>query len=135
MITTIDGYQMTKKGRAGAALAISAIGSFVAMQIAVIGLQLFTPILVDFALSFGPAEYFSLMILCSVLLARLTGDYPRRGILMFCLGAFIGLIGVDPQYSILRFTFGLTELTMGVEFLPNGLTSNNKENGGKLSRT
>jgi putative tricarboxylic transport membrane protein len=86
VITCIDGYQMTRKGRAGAALTISAIGSFVAGTIGIIILQLFAPPLARAALSFGPLEYLAVMLLAFVALCTLSGDNPLKGALMIALG-------------------------------------------------
>ena len=118
VVTCIDGYQMAKKGRAGAALALVAVGSFIAGTIGIIGLQFFAPILGNAALSFGPPEYLAFMVLAFILLSNLSGDDPLKGFLMVGLGLFISSIGINPLDSYPRFTFGSNKLMLGIEFLP-----------------
>ncbi len=118
VVTCIDGYQMSKKGRAGAALALVAVGSFVAGTLGIMGLQFFAPLLGNAALAFGPPEYLAFMILAFVLLSNLSGDAPLKGALMIALGLFISAIGLNPMDSYPRFTFGWDEMMMGIEFLP-----------------
>ena len=118
VVTCFDGYQMAKKGRAGAALALVAVGSFVAGTLGIMGLQLFAPLLGNAALSFGPPEYLAFMILAFVLLSNLSGDAPVKGAIMIFLGLFISAIGINPMDSFPRFTLGWDELMMGVDFLP-----------------
>ncbi len=118
VITCIDGYQMAKKGRAGAALALVATGSFVAGSLGVVGLQLFAPPLAQAALSFGPPEYLALMIVAFVVLSSLTGESPLKGYLMVAVGLWIGTIGIDPIEGQPRFTFGSYDLMSGIDFLP-----------------
>jgi putative tricarboxylic transport membrane protein len=118
VMTCLDGYQMSKKGRAGAALALVAVGSFIAGTIGILGLQFFAPILGNAALSFGPPEYLAFMILSFVLLSNLSGEYPLKGALMLSLGLFVSVIGLNPLDSYPRFTFGWDELMMGIDFLP-----------------
>jgi putative tricarboxylic transport membrane protein len=118
VVTCIDGYQMCKKGRAGAALALVAIGSFVAGTLGIMGLQFFAPLLGNAALAFGPPEYLAFMILAFVLLSNLSGDAPLKGALMIASGLFISAIGINPMDSFPRFTFGWDEMMMGIEFLP-----------------
>jgi putative tricarboxylic transport membrane protein len=118
VVTCIDGYRMAKKGRAGAALALVAAGSFVAGSIGIIGLQLFAPILGNAALSFGPPEYLAFMILAFILLSNLSGDSPLKGCLMVGLGLFVSSIGINPLDSYPRFTLGSEKLMLGIEFLP-----------------
>ena len=118
VVTCLDGYQMSKKGRAGAALGLVAVGSFVAGTLGIMGLQFFAPLLGNAALAFGPPEYLAFMILAFVLLSNLSGDAPLKGALMIALGLFISSIGINPLDSYPRFTFGWDELMMGIEFLP-----------------
>jgi putative tricarboxylic transport membrane protein len=118
VVTCIDGYQMAKKGRAGAALALVAVGSFVAGTLGIMGLQFFAPLLGNAALSFGPPEYLAFMILAFVLLSNLSGEFPLKGALMISLGLFVSTIGINPMDSYPRFTFGWDELMMGIDFLP-----------------
>jgi len=118
VVTCFDGYQMAKKGRAGAALALVAAGSFVAGTLGILGLQFFAPLLGNAALSFGAPEYLAFMILAFVLLSNLSGDAPLKGAIMIFLGLFISAVGINPMDSFPRFTFGWDELMMGIDFLP-----------------
>ncbi|HEX9226951.1 MAG TPA: tripartite tricarboxylate transporter permease, partial [Arthrobacter sp.] len=118
VVTCIDGYQMCKRGRAGAALALVATGSFVAGTIGLLGLQFFAPVLGNAALSFGPPEFLSFMILAFVLLSNLSAEAPLKGALMIALGLFLSTIGITPMDSYPRFTFGTEKLMLGVDFLP-----------------
>ena len=118
VMTCLDGYQMAKKGRAGAALALVAVGSFIAGTLGILGLQFFAPFLGNAALSFGPPEYLAFMILAFVLLSNLSGETPLKGAIMISLGLFISAVGINPMDSFPRFTFGWDELMMGIDFLP-----------------
>ncbi len=118
VVTCIDGYQMAKKGRAGAALALVAVGSFVAGTLGIIGLQVFAPMLGNVALSFGPPEYFSFMIFALVLLSNLGTESSRKGMLMLGLGLWVSTIGLSALDGAARFTFGISALEMGIDFLP-----------------
>ncbi len=118
VVTCIDGYQMAKKGRAGAALALVAIGSFIAGTLGIIGLQVFAPLLGNAALAFGPPEYFSFMIFALLLLSNLGTESSRKGLLMLGLGLWVSSIGLSALDGAARFTFGLSTLEMGVDFLP-----------------
>lgn len=118
VITCIDGYQMTRKGRAGAALAVSAIGSFVAGTIGIIVLQLFAPPLSRAALSFGPPEYLAVMLLAFVALSTLSGDSPLKGAMMIAFGAFLSTIGIDRIAGVQRFTLGIPNMMYGINFVP-----------------
>ncbi|NLW56006.1 MAG: tripartite tricarboxylate transporter permease [Firmicutes bacterium] len=121
VVTCIDGHQMAKKGRAGAALGIAAIGSFIAGTVGVIGLTCVAPPLSRFALKFGPAEYFSLTMLGLMLAAYLTGKSIIKGIVMVILGLFFATIGLDPVTGNLRYTFGTMILQDGLDFLTLGM--------------
>ena len=90
VVTCIDGYEMAKKGRAGPALGVAAIGSFIAGTVGVIGLTVMAPPLAEAALKFGPAEYFSLTVLGLLLATYLTGDSPLKGLTMAILGLILG---------------------------------------------
>jgi putative tricarboxylic transport membrane protein len=118
VVTCIDGYQMAKKGRAGAALTVSAVGSWIAGTFGIVGLQFFAPVLGNAALSFGPPEYLAFMILAFVLLSNLASDAPLKGMLMIGLGLFISSIGINPMDSVPRFTLGSNQLMLGIDFLP-----------------
>ena len=118
VVTCIDGYQMAKKGRGGAALALVAFGSFVAGTLGIVGLQIFAPFLGKVALSFGSPEYFSFMILAFVLISNLAGGSPLKSFTMLALGLWLSSIGVSPLDNVERFTFGANELMLGIEFVP-----------------
>lgn len=115
MVTTFDGYKMAKKGRAGAALAISAYGSFVAGTLGIVGIMLFSPVLAKAALAFGPPEFFAISCLGFVLLSNLTGKSFIRSFLMVLVGVMLGTIGIDPIQGYMRFTMGVTDLSRGIE--------------------
>ncbi len=118
VITCIDGYQMAKRGRAGGALTLVAIGSFVAGTVGIVGLQIFAPLLANAALAFGPPEYFGLMFFCFVLLSGLSTGSPIKASIMFAVGFWLSSVGLCPLDSVARFTFGSNELMLGFEFLP-----------------
>ncbi|MBI4204867.1 MAG: tripartite tricarboxylate transporter permease [Betaproteobacteria bacterium] len=117
VMTSIDGYEMARKGRAGAALAVSAIGSFIAGTIGVIALTLFALPLTSMALKFGPAEYFTLMLFAMTAVASLTGKSPAKGMLSTILGLMIATIGIDLQSGQPRYTMGVAEFQDGVGFI------------------
>jgi putative tricarboxylic transport membrane protein len=117
VVTCLDGYRMTRSGRAGAALGIAAIGSFIAGTLGVVGLSLISPILADFALRFGPAEYFSLVLLGLTMAVYLSGGSALKGLVMTVLGLILGTVGLDPVFGAERFTFGLSNLTDGLDFV------------------
>src|SRR5688500_12806989 len=117
VMASIDGYEMAKKGRAGAALAGSAIGSFIAGTIGVVALTLFALPLASMALKFGPAEYFTLMLFAMTAVASLTGTSPAKGMLSAILGLMIATIGIDLQSGQPRYTFGIPEFQDGVGFV------------------
>ena len=117
VMTSIDGYEMAKKGRAGAALAVSAIGSFIAGTIGVIGLTLFAVPLTSIALKFGPAEYFTLMLFAMTAVSTLTGNSPAKGVLATVFGLVIATIGIDLQSGQARYTMGIPEFQDGVGFV------------------
>jgi putative tricarboxylic transport membrane protein len=117
VMTSIDGYEMAKKGRAGAALAVSAIGSFIAGTLGVIGLTLFAVPLTSMALKFGPAEYFTLMLFAMTAVSTLTGKSPAKGLIATILGLMIATIGIDLQSGQARYTMGIPEFQDGVGFV------------------
>jgi putative tricarboxylic transport membrane protein len=121
VVTCIDGYQMAKKGRAGAALGMAAIGSFIAGTIGVIGLTFVAPPLAAFALKFGPSEYFSLTILGLMLATYLSGKSILKGLIMAILGLLLATMGMDPITGNTRYTFGLMILEDGFDFLTLGM--------------
>jgi putative tricarboxylic transport membrane protein len=114
IVTALEGNKMARNGRAGAALATAAIGSFVAGTIGTIGVTFLAPAVVSLALNFGPAEYFSLMVLAFVTVSAVLGSSAVRGLTSLFLGFYLGMIGVDLQTGQPRFTFGMTELLDGV---------------------
>ncbi|MBW7573212.1 tripartite tricarboxylate transporter permease [Caproiciproducens faecalis] len=118
VITCLDGYKMAKKGRAGAALSISAIGSFVAGTLGIVGLMLFAPPLARFALSFAAPEYFAIAVIGIILLSNLTGNSFLKSFLMVIIGMMLSSIGTDPLTGFIRLTFHVPELTRGIDILP-----------------
>ncbi len=116
-VTAIDGYQMARQGRAGAALSISAIGSFVAGTIATLVLAVASPTLSKLALKFGAPEYFSLTLLGIVLVVVLSQGSLLKGLAMATLGLLLGQVGTDVFTSATRFTFGVDELRSGLNFI------------------
>ena len=116
VMTTVDGYQMALQGRAGAALGIAAIGSFIAGTLGTLGLTLLAPPLAQAALAFGPPEYFALVVLGLTALAAV-GSSVLKGLVAGVAGLLIGTIGIDPQNGVARFTFDQTWLLDGVEFI------------------
>ncbi|HRE21461.1 MAG TPA: tripartite tricarboxylate transporter permease [Rhabdaerophilum sp.] len=117
IVTSLEGNKMARRGRAGAALATAAIGSFVAGTIGTIGITFVAEPVVNFALKFGPAEYFSLMILCFITVSAVLGNSAVRGLTALFVGMFLGMIGVDNQSGQLRFTFGIVELYDGINVI------------------
>lgn len=117
VVTALDGYQMARKGRAGAALATAAIGSFVAGTIATVIIALFAPPLAEVALKFGPAEYFSLMVLGLVASVVLAHGSLLKAIGMILLGLLISTIGTDVNSGMQRYTFDLPEMADGISFV------------------
>ena len=117
IVTALEGNKMARSGRAGAALATAAIGSFVAGTIGTLGITFLAPVVVDFALKFGPAEYFALMVVAFVTVSAVLGSSPVRGLASLFFGIWLGLIGIDLQTGQARFTFGLDELLDGVNVI------------------
>jgi putative tricarboxylic transport membrane protein len=118
VITCIDGYAMARQGRAGSALAIAAIGSFVGGTVATIALVVVAIPLATLALKFGPAEFFGLMVAGLCLVIGLAGKNLMAALLMTVLGLLLAMIGLDPVRGAPRFTFGLPELYDGIGFIP-----------------
>lgn len=117
VVTCLDGYQMARQGRAGPALAIAAISSFVAGTFGIIGLTFFAPPLVEIALKIGPPEYFGIMILALSVVVSLSGQSLLKGFTSAGLGALIALVGLDPMSGAKRFTLGHTELVGGIDII------------------
>ena len=118
VVTCIDGYQMALRGRAGAALGIAAIGSFVAGSFGVVLLMLMSPTLAGWALSFGPPETFALMLLGLTTITGLTGDNAVKGYISMVLGLMLSMVGFDIISGVPRYTGGMNNLLDGVDFLP-----------------
>jgi putative tricarboxylic transport membrane protein len=118
VVTCLDGHEMAKQGRAGPALGIAALGSFFAGTVAIVALMLVAPTLARWALKFGPAEYFSLMVLGLTLLSFLTQGSMAKALLMAAVGIVLGLIGTDAITAEERLTFGRLELLDGVGIVP-----------------
>ncbi|MCM3124336.1 MULTISPECIES: tripartite tricarboxylate transporter permease [unclassified Mesobacillus] len=117
VVTTLDGYQMAKKGRAGSALSIAAIGSFVAGIVTLFALIALAKPLSSVAIKFGPAEYFSLMLLGLGAVSGLAGKSVTKALIMTVTGLLLGTIGIDSVSGIARFTFNVPWLYQGIEFL------------------
>jgi TctA family transporter len=117
VVTTLDGYQMAKQGRAGVALTASAVGSFFAGTVATFIIAFFAPILSEMALKFGPAEYFSLMVLGLVASVVLAQGSLLHAIGMVILGLLLGLVGTDVTSGTQRFNFGIPDLADGIGFV------------------
>src|SRR5947207_5490132 len=113
-VTCLDGYQMARKGQAGAALSIAALGSFFAGCVATVLVAAFSPPLSALALKFGPAEYFSLMILGLIGAVVLAHGSLLKAITMIIFGLLLGLVGTDVNSGMARFSFGIPELTDGL---------------------
>jgi putative tricarboxylic transport membrane protein len=118
VMTCVDGYAMTQNGRAGPALAIAAIGSFVAGTLGVVGLMLLAPTLAAWALRFGPPEYTALLLMGLFILAYMSGGSMLKTLAMAALGLAIGMIGIDVMSGYTRFSFGVVELGDGVGIVP-----------------
>jgi putative tricarboxylic transport membrane protein len=114
VVTCLDGYQMARKGMAGKALGIAALGSFFAGTVATILIAWFAPPLAEFALKFGPADYFSLMVLGLIAAVVLAHGSIIKAIAMIILGLLMGLIGTDVNSGVARYSFGLPELIDGI---------------------
>jgi putative tricarboxylic transport membrane protein len=117
IVTALEGNKMARKGRAGAALATAAIGSFVAGTIGTLGLAFLAPLVADLALKFGPADYFALMVLAFVTVSAVLGSSAVRGLTALLFGIWLGMIGIDLQTGQARFTFGVPELLDGVNVI------------------
>jgi TctA family transporter len=117
VVTALDGYQMARQGRAGAALSTAALGSFFAGTVATLLLAVFAPPLAEMALKFGPAEYFSLMVLGLVASVALANGSLLKAIGMIVLGLLLGLVGSDVNSGTPRFTFEIPDLADGINFV------------------
>ncbi len=115
MVTALEGFKMARSGRAGAALATSAIGSFVAGTIATILVTVFAPLVADYAVKLGPPEYFALMLLAFTTVSAVLGASALRGMTALFLGLAIGLVGLDQITAQVRYTGGIPEFLDGIE--------------------
>ena len=118
VITCLDGYQMAKQGRAGAALGISAFGSFIAGTLGIIGLMIFAAPLAKFALKFGPPEYFGVILLGLTLLMYLSHGSIIKALMMGMLGIILSCVGIDHIHGTSRMTFNLLQLWDGIDMVP-----------------
>ena len=118
VVTTLDGYEMAQRGRAGPALFVAAIGSFAAGTVGVIGLAFVGPLLSKAALSFGPPEYFALCLMGLMILSRLTDSSLSRAFVMVAAGLALSTIGMEPMSGTSRFTFGFLKMSQGVDLVP-----------------
>jgi putative tricarboxylic transport membrane protein len=118
VMTCLDGHQLARQGRAGQALGMAAISSFIAGTLGVVALMFIAPTLAKVALNFGPPEYAALMILSLTTIGGLLGESLIKGLIAAVLGLMIGTVGIDTQSGVARFTFGMPELLGGIGFLP-----------------
>ncbi|KLK90587.1 hypothetical protein AA309_24955 [Microvirga vignae] len=117
VMTCIDGYKLTKKGRAGGVLSVVAIGSFLGGTASVIGVMLFSPAMADFGIMFGPAEFFALTAGGLLILSRMSGGSLAAGVLPMALGLVLSTIGEEQVTAQNRFTLGFNDLRQGVELV------------------
>jgi putative tricarboxylic transport membrane protein len=116
VMTTLDGYPLARQGLGAVALSLSAWASFVGSSISIIGIAVFAPLVANWALAFGPAEYFVLMVFAFCALTSLLGNNPVKGILMAAIGLAISTVGVDSNSGVYRYTFDLPDLADGIDF-------------------
>ena len=117
VITCMDGYPLAQQGRAGVALKVAAIGSFVGGVISTFGLALLGPAVADFALSFGPTEQFALLVFGMSMVVGLMGKSLVRGLVAVCFGLSLALVGMDPVSGTIRYGYGIYELTNGLDIV------------------
>jgi putative tricarboxylic transport membrane protein len=118
VMVAIDGYELTKQGRAGAALGMSMFSAFIAGMFGLVGLGLVAPTLAEFALDFGPPEYFALTLLGLTLVSYLATDSMWKAVAVTLIGLLLGTVGLDPVRSTARFTFGSLTLQSGIDLVP-----------------
>jgi putative tricarboxylic transport membrane protein len=121
VVTCLDGYRMARLGRAGPALGISAMGSFIAGTVSILGLSMIAPSLAAFALKFGPPEYSALVFLGLMMAVYLSEESTMKGLLMATVGVILGTVGIDPVLGEPRFTFGVNRLMDGLDFVVVGM--------------
>ena len=117
VVTCLDGYQMARQGRAGAALGISALGSCIAGTVATLGISLLSPVLAGVAIKFGPPEYFALLVLGLLMVVYLSGDSILKGLIMLAAGMMLSTVGLDPVEGQERYALGLVRLSDGLQFV------------------
>ncbi len=117
IMTTLDGYPMAKAGQAGVALSISAWSSFIGGMVATTGFVLFAPLLARWALAFGPAEYFALMVFAFACITGLMGDAPMKAALAAVIGLALATVGLDSNSGVYRFTADNVHLSDGIQFI------------------
>ncbi|MFA5028305.1 MAG: tripartite tricarboxylate transporter permease [Candidatus Methylomirabilota bacterium] len=118
VITVIEGYKMAQRGRGGAALAVSAVGSFMAGTVSILALSFMAPTLANAALKFGPPEYFAVALVGLLIMSRLTGGNLLKSLLMIAAGLALGTVGMESVAGYLRYTFDQPLLAQGIDFLP-----------------
>ena len=116
IMSTLDGYPLAKQGKAGIALSLSAMSSFIGSTIATIGVVLFAPLLANWAIAFGPAEYFVLMVFAITCLSGLVSDQPVKTMVAALIGLSLAMVGVDAVTGVYRFTFDSVNLSDGIQF-------------------
>ncbi|MBU1331030.1 MAG: tripartite tricarboxylate transporter permease [Gammaproteobacteria bacterium] len=117
VMTTLDGYPLARQGKAGVALSLSAWSSFIGGTIATIGVVLFAPLLAQWAVAFGPAEYFVLMVFAITCLAGMADNKPMKTAIAAMIGLFLSCVGIDANSGVYRFTFGSLGLADGIQFV------------------
>ncbi|WP_126424645.1 tripartite tricarboxylate transporter permease [Brevibacillus marinus] len=118
VITCLDGHPLAKQGRAGTALGVAAIGSFIGGTLSIIGLAFIGPPIARLALKFGPPEFFALMVLGMTMVVGLMGQSLIRGMIAAVLGLTLALVGIEPSSGVVRFTFDQIHLMNGLDFVP-----------------
>ncbi|MGE0802356.1 MAG: tripartite tricarboxylate transporter permease [Lautropia sp.] len=121
VVTCIDGYEMARQGRAGPALVVAGVGSFIGGTISVVGLMLFAPVLARAMLEVGPAAEFMLMVFALLAMSLISSGPPLKTLAMILLGLWVGTIGLDPITGFPRFTAGSVELSDGIDFVAMAL--------------
>ena len=117
VMTTLDGYPLARKGLASVALSLSAWSSFIGSTIAIIGVLFLAPLLAQWAVAFGPAEYFVLMVFAFCALTSLLGEQPVKGMIAALTGLAISTVGVDANSGVYRYTFDISNLSDGIDFV------------------
>jgi putative tricarboxylic transport membrane protein len=117
IMTTVDGHPMAQQGKAGIALSISAVSSFTGALTATIGIALFAPLLAKWALKFGPAEYFALMVFAIATMGGMLGGKPAKALLGCFIGLSMAMVGIDSGTGVYRLTFGNVHLSDGIQFI------------------